>query len=287
MFMQHQPTPSANMVSEVAVISGASGFIGSHLARKLVLQGLKVVAIPRDILSRTELLQEFLQRYSPSYIFHLAAYGNHSNQTNVAETVSVNYGDTYSLLVASRHIPYKAFINVSSSSVLLPYETLYSASKAGAERLCKAFAMNYDKPIVTVRPYSVYGPGEASFRFIPTVFRSCLTKQTLHLSADVVHDWIYVETFVEGMINTAIKYVNKYKAKSINFGTGIGRTNAEVVKKIEEITGYKAKILYQNNMRPYDNKEWVCQNDKDTYQWTDEYMPTLSEGLLQTYESYK
>lgn len=286
--MQHQPTPRANMVQEVAVISGASGFIGTHLARKLVLQDIKVIAIPRDVFSDMFLLTRFFRYLQPNYIFHLAAYGNHSKQDNNAEIVNVNYAGTYSLLAATKDIPYKAFINVSSSSVLLEHETFYSATKAGAERLCKAFASEYGKPVINVRPYSVYGPGEADFRFIPTVFKACLTGDILKLSPDAVHDWIYVDSFVEGMITSATRYVHKMKGKSWNFGTGIGTSNLEVVRMIEKITGKKAAIVMNNSMmRKYDSKEWVMKYNSESYMWLTEYLPTLEEGLRKVYESIR
>lgn len=283
--MQHQPTPEANMVQEVAVISGASGFIGTHLAQKLVLQGLKVIAIPRDILGRTEILKDFLKHCNPDYIFHLAAYGNHSNQDNFAEIVNVNYAGTYSLLAASKRIPYKAFINVSTSSVLLDHETFYSATKAGAERLCKAFVSEYGKPIITVRPYSIYGPGEADFRFIPTVFRACLTGDILKLSPDAVHDWLYIDSFVEGMITSATRYVHKMQGKAWNFGTGMGTSNLEIVREIEKITGKKTKRDVVKTMRTYDNTAWVCKEDDEKYPWIMEYVPTVQTGLRRMYES--
>jgi len=282
---QHQPKPKANMVQEVAVISGASGFIGSHLAKKLTLQGLKVVAIPRDVLSRTELLQQFLSKCSPDYIYHLAAYGNHSNQKNNAEIVNANYGNTYSILAASKNIPYKALINVSTSSVLLPYETFYSATKAGAERLCTAFANEYDKPIINARPYSIYGYGEAAFRFIPTVFRCALTKEILTLSSEVVHDWLYVETFTDGLIQTAT-YGHDFKGRSINYGTGKSTANIEIVRMIERITGEKVAIKFVDNLRPYDTNSWVCKMDENAFPWIDE--PTsVYEGLHKMYEQIK
>jgi nucleoside-diphosphate-sugar epimerase len=288
MNMQHQSTLKANMVQEVAVISGASGFIGTHLAKRLVLQDIKIIAIPREVFSDIHLLTRFLKYIQPDYIFHLAAYGNHSSQTNNAEMVNVNYAGTYSMLTATMDIPYKAFINVSSSSVLLSHETFYSATKAGAERLCKAFANEYGKPIVNVRPYSIYGIGEADFRFIPTVFRLCLTGDILKLSPEAVHDWLYVDSFVEGMIRFATwnEYRRKAQGRSFNFGTGTGTSNLGVVRMIEKITGKKAKIELHPDMRKFDAKDWVCDPDgKETYHWEDEYIPTLEEGLRKVYES--
>ncbi len=282
-----QPEPTLNEIQEIAVVSGANGFIGTHLCRTLAKSGVKVVAIPRDILLKTALLRDFLRKCNPTYIFHLAAYGNHSTQTGYEQTIDVNYMGTYSLLLASKRIPYKAFVNVSSSSVLLDHETFYSATKAGAERLCRAFYSEYGKPIITARPYSIYGIGEAEFRFIPTAFKCALLGETLKLAPDAVHDWLYVDSFVEGIVRSATKYIDRMQGKAWNFGTGIGTNNMDVVKLIAKITDKKINIIPQSNMRSFDSKSWACALNEESYLWTDEYMPTLEEGLERIYGYYK
>jgi nucleoside-diphosphate-sugar epimerase len=284
--MQHQPNLSGTMVSEVAVVSGANGFIGQHLCKQLAFTGVKVVAIPRDILLKPDALQIFLKRAQPDYIYHLAAFGNHSMQKDADEIITTNYAGTYALLSASKRIAYKAFINVSTSSVLLNHETFYSASKAGAERLAKAFYFEYGKPVITVRPYSIYGPGEADFRFIPTVFRSCLQGERIPLAPDSVHDWVYVQDFVEAMLDIA-QQVQVTQGKALNIGTGIGTTNDEIVRLIEQITGKRSHLKTLNVLRKYDTTNWVCKDDEQKY--TNRILPftTLKEGLTQLYGYYQ
>ena len=173
------------------------------------------------------------------------------------------------LLCATRDIPYKSFTFVSTSSVLLPVETFYSATKAGAERLCQAYKDQYRKPISIVRPYSIYGIGEAPFRFIPTVFRSCMTGEPMTLDPEPVHDWVYVTDFVKRLLTapTGISEV----------GTGIGTSNSIVVKLIEQITGKKANITHTKRMREFDNRIWVAKNESQSF-------VKLEEGLQKYYE---
>jgi nucleoside-diphosphate-sugar epimerase len=258
-----------------AAISGSSGFIGSRLTEILKNQGHEVLPIPREVYYSTELIKFFTEN-KPDYIFHLAAYGNMAYQDDVQQTLKANLEGSINMIIASLYIPYKAFINVSSSSVLLPYETFYSATKASVERLSKAFINRFNSPIVTLRPYSVYGPNEAPFRFIPTVFRSCLEKEEMTLAPNSVHDWIYIDDFVDAMIYAAVN-INKTKGKIYGVGTGVGTTNKDVVSLIEQITGKKANITKEQELRPFDNNKWTAQ--------LEDYLckTSLIEGLQRIY----
>lgn len=239
------------------LVTGASGFIGSHLVKALEARGDEVYKVSHfDLSYSAPIITTNIFSIDPDYIFHLAAYGNMANQKDWGETFNANLEKTYILLMASKDIPYKAFINVSSSSVLLPHETMYSATKAGAERLCKAFADEYDKPIVTIRPYSVYGPGEADFRFIPTCFRSCLSGEPMEIDPDPVHDWIYVDDLVNIMLETA-EHKADTRYKTFNVGTGVSNSNLAVLSLIEEITGKQANVTIKKGLRSFDNEEWL------------------------------
>jgi nucleoside-diphosphate-sugar epimerase len=156
---------------------------------------------------------------------------------------------------------------------------MYSATKAGSERLCKAFIDEYKKPIVTIRPFSVYGPGEADFRFIPTVFRSCLTGSEMELSPDPIHDWIYIDDIISILI-TSTKDIDETKGTTINAGTGKGYSNIEIVEMIEEITGKKATYTIKESLRPFDSKTWVNGEVSRT-------TLSIQEGLRKYYESIK
>lgn len=266
-----------------ALVSGASGFIGKHLVQFLKEQGITVIKLPREVFNDPRHLEPFVKGSTPiDYIFHLASYGNHYHQQDAAEMVQVNYAGTFNLLTATKDINYKAFINVSTSSTLLPYETLYSATKAGGERLVRAFAFEKHKPVLTVRPYSVYGVGEAPFRFIPKVFDSCFRHSELSLTPDPVHDWIYVTDFVKAMWDAcqSLEESGWKPIPEVNVGTGKMTSNKEVVKLIEKISGKTAHTVIQPNMRSYDSMEWVADApwDKDMIQ--------LEEGLKLYHEWY-
>lgn len=260
------------------LVTGASGFIGSHLVKALEERGDEVSIIKGQSLYRGDFVPS--DYADIDYVFHLAAYGNMSNQKDEVMMFFSNLQGLFNFLFSTKDIPYKAFINVSSSSVLLPHETMYSATKAGAERLCKAFVDEYAKPIVTVRPFSVYGPGEADFRFIPTAFRSCLQNEPLTLSSNATHDWVYVTDIVNAMIELAID-AESQKGSAIGIGTGIATSNRDVLTMIERITGRKANVTEEKELRSFDNQDWKAQlSDYLCY-------TTFEQGLQKYYDSIK
>lgn len=194
-----------------------------------------------------------------------------ARQTDVAMIVFSNIIGTYNMLDASKDIYYKKFINFSTSSVLLPKETFYSASKAGAERLANAFAQT--KPVLTVRPYSIYGEGEADFRFIPTVIKYLLNGEKMQLEPFAYHDWVYIGDFTD----TLIKMMDT-KTGIVNMGTGSSCSNLAIIEHLEEISGKKLKYT-RKNMREFDTKDWVSPDKTVKYD--------LRKGLEKTYAYYE
>ena len=247
------------------LISGQNGFIGQATTKYLEDRYHYVVGIPRNLLFKSDELKAFIEAENPDYIIHLAAYGNHSFQQDDAMTIEVNITGTYNLLEASKGVPYKTFYNISTSSVYLPVQTMYSATKFGAERIANAFKIKYGKNIVNVRPYSVYGEGEADFRFIPTVIRCLETGDKMILDEHATHDWIYIQDYIVGMLEGKPEV-----------GRGISSTNLTVVKMLEEISG--KKLNYEKGiLRKYDNNQWRASHSV-------EHSLSLREGLKRTYD---
>lgn len=266
------------------ILTGSHGFIGQNLGKSLLLDKNVVKTIPRDLLTEEWNLKSYLESEQPDVIIHLAAYGNHSQQQDFLETISSNILVTSVLLNASKEIDYKAFINISTSSVNLPVQTFYSASKRSAELICESFVQKYNKNIVTIRPYSVYGPQEADFRFIPTVIRSINSGAEFNLVPHVKHDWIYINDFIQG-VKLVIPVAERLRGKSVDVGTGRSYTNLEIVKLLEKISGKKANYTLVDKMRDYDTTDWVANTAVIEYlRFKQEY--TLFDGLSETYEHY-
>jgi len=233
-------------------ITGANGFIGQWVLN--YLNGKDVRMIKHN---------HFPFKFDAgSTVIHLAAYGNHSHQTDRNQIIQSNITTLRFMLDAFHLSEGLKFYNISSSSVTLPHQTLYSASKQFGEVLVNSYN---DSRIVNVRPYSVYGPGEAAHRFIPTVIRCLKSGEVMQLDCDAVHDWIYVEDFIKAMFDGYT-----------SIGTGIKFTNLQIVRILEQISGKELNYNPVKNIRPYDNLDWVCQKGVPAR--------SIFDGLKQTYE---
>jgi nucleoside-diphosphate-sugar epimerase len=230
-------------------VTGSRGFIGSNLVRYLAGQNVQPF--------------HFGKKDRPFVVIHLAAYGNHYHQQHPEEIVKANVLDLMYMVNDCRQDNLVKFYNVSTSSVTLPKQTMYSASKMLGETIVENLK---DDRFVSVRPYSVYGPGEAARRFIPTVIRHLHSGQEMPLDTKATHDWIYVEDFIKAML-----------AGHTIVGTGMKYSNLEVVEMLQIISGKKLNYR-ETNLRPYDNYAWVSPVTVPHR--------SLFQGLKETYESF-
>lgn len=235
-------------------ITGANGFIGKALQERL--KGEDVVCI-----NRNHYPFEFDEG---STVIHLAAYGNHLYQQDARLTIHTNINMLQVMLDAFSVSGAHKFINISTSSVTLPVQTMYSASKMFGECLVNSYS---DDRMVNVRPYSVYGPGEGLHRFIPQVIKHLNSGDCMDIDPYAEHDWIHVDDFITAMLTGHTE-----------IGTGQQWTNMQVVRMLEQITGKSLIYKVVKNLRPYDTDKWVCKKSVDHR--------TLFTGLKQTYESF-
>ena len=211
------------------LITGGSGFVGANLARKLLGLGHEVHIISKkssdlwrlrdiknnihihntDILDRKK-LEPLMKRVSPTAIFHLATYSSYRDQKDAEQIMDVSIKGTLNLLYSTLDLDYKIFVNTGSSSEygfksrpmketdLLEPISFYASAKAAQTLLCQAFSFEYKKPIVTMRPFSVYGPYEQKDRFIPTILRSLINKKPIKLTPGKQRrDFIFIDDLVE------------------------------------------------------------------------------------------
>ena len=260
-------------MKEKAVITGANGFIGSRLAETLEARGVQVLKLDRALLSLPDALKNTINKFKPSSVYHLAAYGNHYNQKEPGGIFGANLLGTFNLLEAVKTTKIDSFVNMGSSSeygtknkpmredMLPETKTLYGATKVGATYLVRAYAPEFGLPAVTVRPFSVYGPNEAEHRFLPTVIRCCLTGDKLKL-APGVHDWIYIDDFVEGVISVS-ENAKLLSGEVVNIGSGVQYSNEKIVSLVQELCGITINIEETGNIRSFDTvTSWVANNDK-------------------------
>lgn len=215
------------------VITGASGFIGSNLSKKLGVEGTPHA----DIMLVPE-CENF---------FFLSTYGNMASHTDNYMMLRANVLD----LINAISREHEFFVFMSSSSVLLPVQTPYAHSKKAAEEIL--LALPQLKSCI-VRPYSVTGIGEQPEHLIPSLIRSCIEGEIMPFDPDPVHDFIDVEDVVDGLVWTA----DRKAIGIVEFGSGIPHTNQEVRGIVEEVCGKKANVQPHEGLREYDNVEWYC-----------------------------
>lgn len=263
---------------KTVLISGMGGFIGKHLADYLFKQGHKVAGIPRDLLLNPDGLRDFLEEADPDYIFHLAAAGNIQGRHTDDEIFVSNIFGTYNLLTASKDVEYKAFVNFSSLSVKLPVKTQYSATKLSAELLCDVFALKNNKPVVSVRPSTIYGVGEQTEHLIPTIINSIETGKLMKFVRDPSHDFLYVEDLVEAVVKLACD-ADRFAGQVVEIGAGVEHTNGEVLKIIEELLGKTANIEEVESLRSFDTKLGWKVDKKGMRKLNWKHKTSLVEGL--------
>lgn len=278
----------------IYALSGGKGFLGNALYKRLSEQGHKILLIPRELMFSPKELKQFFETEQPDIIYHLSAYGQMNNQKDIPLIAMTNYFGTFNMLHESRDLNYRAFIYTSTSSVyglksepmketdVLTPDTFYGATKACGELLCRAFAKQFDKPIVSVRLFSIYGEGEADFRFIPTVIRNMIQKTPFSLDNKAMHDWVYINDCIDALLLLA----EHPRLDVINVGTGRQHTNKEICEMLKKIIGVPYLATKYEGMRPNDSQVWIADSALiRKLGWTPKVM--LEDGLRKVYERLK
>lgn len=238
-----------------SIVTGSSGFIGRRLCENLDTYR----SVQHDNIGHTD-----FKGYDNYYF--LSAFGNMAFHTDVDQTVQANVMDLIKVL---GDIDFKdgfdSFVFVSTSSVKLKVQTMYSRTKNAAEQILLAYAEKYDAPICIIRPYSVTGPGEQKEHLIPTLIRAAYSGETINFVPEPQHDFIDVRDVVSGILT-----LSKNHAKGVfELGMGKGYTNQDVRELVEKTTGKQINVNLVPQLRAYDATEWLSMNYKARgYGWT-------------------
>jgi nucleoside-diphosphate-sugar epimerase len=271
------------------LITGHTGFIGKSLVERLK-DSDELFLVGRDWETNPTIPTE-IKNFSPDYIIHCAAEIKNSSKTFNSNVVMTDW-----LLRVTRDVDYRAFINLGSSSEygatnksisekdLLKPRTLYEATKGASTLLCQGHASEYDKPIATIRPFSVYGIYESESRLVPTLFRNFKNNSPCKLSLGV-HDFIYVDDFIDGIFSVLYSEREVIKGDVVHFGNGVQYTNLEVFNIIKRLFGKELEYQKINNIfNTYDTLSWVADISyaKAKYKFNPKY--SLETGLREIYE---
>ncbi|MGH4120183.1 NAD-dependent epimerase/dehydratase family protein [Clostridium sp.] len=278
------------------LITGASGFVGASLTRRLLKENYKIHVITRDntdlwrlggiledieihnlSLLNSEKIAKLASDISVDKIYHLATYGGYHYQNKVEDVINTNVIGTFNLFREFSRKGIEMFVNTSSSSeygektqpmseeMNVAPNNMYGASKAAGTILCSTYAKINKIPLVTLRLFSPYGYYDAKTRLIPTVITSCLIGNEIKLSRkDSVRDFIFIDDVMEAYL-AASKRVNSH-GEIFNVGSGTQYTIEEIVSTVKNLIGKDVKIDWEENLnRQYEPLMWVSDN-KSAYE---------------------
>jgi NAD dependent epimerase/dehydratase len=269
------------------LVTGAGGFIGSHLTGGLAARGARVRAFVRynskssvgllDLLSpalsdRIEIFPGDLR--SPEsvrravtdveVVFHLGALISIPySYVHPREVVEANVLGTLNVLTACRDLRVGRVLHTSSSEVYgtalytpidekhpMQGQSPYSASKIGADMLAESFVRSYDLPVTTVRPFNTYGPRQSARAVIPTIITQALAGDRILLGdANPSRDLVYVEDTVDAFIRLA--QAPEAVGEVVNVGTGQETTVEELVHTVGRLVGKELAIIFDaTRIRP-------------------------------------
>jgi NAD dependent epimerase/dehydratase len=305
------------------LVTGAGGFIGSHLTEHLMDLGANVNAfvrynsrndlgllelLPEETLSQTEVIVGDLKdadaiRHAAKevdIIFHLGSLiAIPYSYIHPRETIETNILGTLNVLTAAKESSIEKLVHTSTSEVYgtaqyvpidenhpLQGQSPYSASKIGADKIAESFYRSFGLPVAIIRPFNTYGPRQSARAVIPTIITQALTRKKIFLgSLHPTRDYTYVKDTVEGFIKVAES--PKSVGEVINIGSNFEISIGDLANKIFSLIGKKTEIITDPaRVRPQDSEVerlW-CDTTKAKRLLGWEPTTSLYKGLKKTIE---
>ena len=303
--------------SKKVLVTGAAGFIGSHLVRRLVRDGFDVVGTinvegperladlgenvtiePLDLQDDSAMKALFLKHEFAS-VFHLAASGVQAGSGGVTQVLAVNTLATVQMATLTQDQGVERFIFVGSgfeyepqvhpldeNAIVRPVN-FYGATKAAASIVLDELWRMEQLPLVIVRPFSVYGPSENPRRFIPYVIAKALTREKMELThCTQVRDYLYVDDLVEGLMSVVTNGPPLGAIYNLGSGSQSASPIRKVVETILELTGASPELAVfgaAERSRPEPNY-FVADSSKAQIDLNWKPRIGLREGLERTVE---
>jgi len=278
------------------LVTGAGGFIGSHLTERLFELGAKIRAFVRYT-SRAD--EGFIKYFSDDLrknmdivygdireletvakaidgvdiIFNLAALvGIPYSYIHPQEVIEANTIGTLNILMAARDIGIEKLVQTSTSEVYgtaryVPInedhpkqpQSPYSASKIAADAIALSFYNSFDLPVAVIRPFNTYGPRQSDRAVIPSIISQALTKDRLTLgNTTPTRDFTFVTDTAEGFIKVAES--GKSVGMEINIGSGLEISIEDLIRKIISLVGRDIVVEHdKERVRPAQSEvERLC-----------------------------
>jgi NAD dependent epimerase/dehydratase len=318
-----------SLQNQTCVVTGAGGFIGSHLVEELLRRGAAVRALTHynamasignlaafdpELLASPNLkiiagdvrdarcVRELVA--GAQVVFHLAALiGIPYSYVAPESYVETNIKGTLNILEACRDARIPRILHTSTSEVYgtarhvpmderhpLQGQSPYSASKIGADKLAEAYALSFDLPVTTVRPFNTYGPRQSLRAIIPAALSQAMSDKAeeIRLGAlDPVRDLTFVSDTVNAFCDIAEAPLETVRGRLYNLGTGIGISIGELVKKIQSVVGSSKSVVEEHERfrpEPSEVRELVSDPSRIHREVGWKAQVSLEEGLKQTAE---
>jgi dTDP-glucose 4,6-dehydratase len=311
-----------NWRDKSVLITGAGGFVGSHLAEKLVEHGARVRAFVRynsrgdwgllKLLPSHKLqeIEVFTGDLRDSYtvrravekteiVFHLGSLiAVPYSYIRPRETIETNVMGALNVMSAANEAGIERVIHTSTSEVYgtaryvpidekhpLQGQSPYSASKIGADMVAQSFSCSFNLPVVIVRPFNIFGPRQSARAVIPTIILQALapTAQIILGSLHPTRDFTYVDDIVGAFIRAA--ETKDIAGELINIGSGFEISIGDIAKKIMAILGVDKPVSLDNKrLRPprSEVERLWCDNTKAKQLLGWEPAISFDEGLKRT-----
>ena len=296
------------MRDAIALVTGATGFIGRHLLARLEGAGARVHASTRSEVTvattattwhRLDLgdahaVDALVASLRPDVVFHLASLVKGSrDRALVLPALEANLASTVRLLDAAAAHGCRRFVQIGSleeppiDAPAVTPASPYAAAKTAATAYSRMYAELYSVPVVIARVFMVYGPGPQDYeKLVPYVTRALLAGSTPNLSSGAREvDWIFVEDVVEGLMRLAT--AEGVIGRVIDLGTGELATVADVVRKLYRLAG-------RDDEPPFGSlgdrtREQVRRADVNATEASLGWRPSvdLDAGLRSTYEWFR
>jgi len=303
------------------LVTGAGGFIGSHLAERLVERGANVTAfvhynaqgapgwlddsplrpdmsvVAGDVCDRDSVMEAGREA---ELIFHLAALiAIPYSYSAPVSYVRTNIEGTLNVLQAARACGTRRLVVTSTSEVYgtaqytpidekhpLCGQSPYSASKIGADKQAEAFYRSFNVPVVTVRPFNTFGPRQSARAIIPTIVTQALHGNVIRVgNVHPTRDLNYVSNMVDGFLLAATR--EAVTGETINFGSGSEISIRDLVSLVAQLMGKELQVVTDvERQRPEASEVDRLVADSSLARQLLGWAPavTLEEGLQRTIE---
>jgi NAD dependent epimerase/dehydratase len=300
------------------LVTGAGGFIGSHVCERLVRDGASVRAlcrytsrsdvgnladVPHDVTDEIDvqfgdlLDRDFVGRVVTGCeaVFHLgASISVPYSYVAPREVVRTNVEGSLNVLTAALDAGAGRVVQLSSSEVYgtaqytpideahpLHAQSPYAASKVGADKIAESFHLSFGLPVVIARPFNTFGPRQSLRAVIPTIIGQALAGEDVSLGAtEPTRDFVYVTDTVDGLVRLGA--TSEHAGETFNIATGTDVAIGAVVEVVSDLIGRELRTVpLEERMRPPASEVFQLQGDATKLRNAVGWEPatSLREGL--------